>query len=169
MRFLANLFLVALFSLFTPLASAESALEVHSFTLNNRVHVKIIEAPFEQWRHEITLCNVTAEGRVKFVETYICKIDGMNLYGAGEYPEPITELKAIIINIKGKSYKLDISQMYNAWGYSHDKPDLYWSVYCNNKSCFVKGKFSSNTGSFIAKWKIFNDKSKRILIREDVP
>jgi len=147
-------------------ASAEDAQRSYSYTLSNGVQVTIIEEPFNPSQHKITLCHEKNDDGEIADKTYICKIDGLPFYGVGESREPSTELKAINVTVRGHLYKLNTSQMYNAWGDSR-KPDDYLRVTCHKKLCSVKGLFSDATGAFAVEWRILNGESKRILITGD--
>ena len=165
-KLISSLALLMTLTLLMRFASAEDAQREYSYILNNGVHVTVIEEPFNPSRHKITHCYEKSDSDEITDQSFICKIDGLSFYGVGEAPEPSTELKTIIVTIDGRLYRLNTSQMYNAWG-DFRLPDDYLWVTCHKQSCSVKGLFSDATGAFAAEWKIQNGKSKRVLITGD--
>lgn len=167
MKLLPNLTLGIVLILIMPSAFSENTQTKYSYTLKDGVQLTIIEESFNLNRHKVTTCHEKTDTGEITDKTYVCKIDGLPFYGVGESPEPSTELDAINVLIRGRLYKLNTSQMYNAWGNFRSVPDNSIWVTCRKKSCSVKGIFSDATGIFAAEWRIQNGKSKRKLITAD--
>jgi hypothetical protein len=120
--------------------------------------VTIEEATFNPEGHEIINC----EG-----SDYPCTIDDIFPFGtANSFPR--TYLKKLSLSIADKTYNLDTSGMYNAWG---NRPlefkgkIKYLGAHCYDKDhCSLRGLFSDAAGSFVAEWVIVNGKSTRTVI-----
>src|ERR1700733_11301338 len=77
-----------------------------AFTLPSGVHVEIIEAPFQKGQFNISGCSNDGNA---------CRINGHVPSGSG-FSLPKTYVKAITVSYQGRSYSLDASDMYDAWG-----------------------------------------------------
>jgi len=117
--------------------------------LGNGISVEILEVPFNTKKHQITEC-LGYKGSVCLINNTIpFGIDG-NL--------PKMELRYIKIKIKDKTYQLETSNMYDAWGsrpIKHESGIEYFSVVCtDSESCDARGTFSDGAGSFVGEWQI---------------
>jgi hypothetical protein len=95
-----SIFLIVFFSS-TTLASDEKRYE-----LDGGIVVTIEEAQFTPEQHDIKNC---ASSKIP------CTIDGVFPFGTA-FNIPRTYLKRLTFSIKNKTYELDTSGMYNAWG-----------------------------------------------------
>ncbi len=115
---------------------------------------------FNPFRHKIDTC-------IEGDEKYICRIDGNEVFGIDRGLDlPTTELFSLKIQINGKRIPLDISGMFNpsfdvSLSTGEFKLEKVRDVY------FLQSYFSDGAGTYIAKWKISNHESKRILISND--
>ena len=112
-------------------------------TLPSGVAVRIVEAPFAASRD-------TA-----------CRINGRPVHwGNTDTPPPKTYVKSLTISFKGRSYALDASCMYNAWGRRPlEVPGVirYFGGKCSDaKNCAFRGIFADASETFVAEWRIRN-------------
>ena len=148
--------------LFMPLlVLADKKDKASTFTLPSGIRVKIVEAPFSESLFKVELCKKN-EGRV-------CLIDGKSPHGsAGSIP--LTYLKDLTVSYKNKSYILDTSNMFNAWGnrpLEFSGSIRYLGGFCyDEETCVVRGLFSDAGGSFAAEWAITGGISQRTVISE---
>jgi hypothetical protein len=137
-----------------------------SFTLPSGVQVRIVEAPFEASLFKVVGCS-TGESR--------CLINGQVPFGSGN-GLPRTYIKSITVSFKGRSYLLDSSQMFNAWGsrplaYPPPRAVRYFGGNCfDSANCQFRGVFSDAGGSFAAEWVIVGGAVVRTILtdRNDV-
>jgi len=68
----------------------------------------------------------------------------------------------------GRSYSLDVSQMYNAWGsrpLEYKGSVRYFGGSCENAlNCTLRGLFSDAAGAYVAEWQIVNGVSERTIL-----
>lgn len=120
-----------------------------AFMLPSGVHVEIVEAPFVKTRFTVSGCDNNDEG---------CLINGHVPFGS-DSRLPKTYVKSITVFYQGKSYSLDASNMYDAWG---DRPlemkgVRYFGGRCfDTSNCQFRGLFSDAAGSFVAEWMVVN-------------
>ncbi len=115
---------------------------VAAFTLPSGVAVRVVEAPFRVSRKSE------------------CRINGRRVpFGAGS-PLPKTYVKSITVSFQGRSYALDASCMYDAWGGRPlEVPGVvrYFGGKCfDAQNCQFRGLFSDASKSFVAEWHIVN-------------
>jgi hypothetical protein len=128
------------------------------FTLPSGVTIRIVEGPFNPAKHKIKGCTEAAGADG-------CFIDG-RFGSADELPK--TYVKSITATFGGRSYSLDVSQMYNAWG---GRPlevkgvVRYFGGSCSDPmNCTLRGLFSDAAGSYVAEWQIANGISARTIL-----
>ena len=134
--------------------------ETSEYKINDKIHIKVIEKPFDPSQHKIEMCTGS---------DFPCKIDGIFPYGTA-FALPSVQLTELIVTINNHSISLNTSGMYDAWGNREieNEGHKYLSVKQIEKDTYsVKGIFSDGAGTFVAEWKITNNKSQRILISAD--
>lgn len=140
-------------------ASAVGADSVASFKLASGHKVTIIEAPF-------------AESGLKYSESAPCLVNGHIPFGT-DCSIPTTYVKRISIVIRGQTFQLESSHMFNAWGMRHlttykGKPVTYFIGTCpSKKHCIFRGLFSDGAGSFVAEWQVFQGATTRTVLSSD--
>jgi hypothetical protein len=144
--------------LFTPCCNS-STIEIKSeFILPNGANISIVENVFDATKHRIEKC------RGNSID--ICYIDGREPFGVlSEIPR--TFLKNITVNYQGEVYRLDSSNMYNAWGdrLKHALYPYYFWGDCKDKyNCTFRGLFADAAAAFNVEWKIINGKSTRTVL-----
>jgi hypothetical protein len=152
--------LIAVVALVLRSSTASSADTTASFTLRSGVAVRIVEAPFNASQFKIQSCSDQEPA---------CLINGRVPFGnAFELPE--TYVKSITVSCKGRSYSLDATQMYDAWG---SRPlevkgvIRYFGGSCSDaKNGRFRGTFSDAAGSFVAEWLIVNGVSIRTVLTD---
>lgn len=130
------------------------------FTLPSKVRVKIVESAFGKSSADIVGCT-TEDGE--------CRIDGHVPFGIG-FGLPKTYVKAITVSYEGRSFNLDSSDMYNAWG---DRPFevkgviRYFGGSCADpKNCQFRGLFGDGAASFVAEWRVVDGLSVRTVLTD---
>lgn len=119
------------------------------FSIPGGVRVEIVESLFDKDLFQITGCENNGKG---------CKINGHIPFGS-DLGIPKTYVKSIVVSCKGRSYLLDSSDMYNAWGNRpvELKGVRYFGGSCyDENNCQFRGLFSDGAGSFVSEWKIVN-------------
>jgi hypothetical protein len=101
MKGMTKTFIFCLVSLFSVAACASS-----TFTLPSGVRVDITESVFQRSQFKVQGCG---DG-----DRY-CRINGRIPFGDA-FGLPKTYVKAITVSYMGKTYSLDVSDMYDAWG-----------------------------------------------------
>jgi hypothetical protein len=129
-----------------------------SFTLPSGVTVTITEAPFNKAKFTISGC---------FARAGACLINGHIPFGF-DNALPETYVKSITVSFKGRSYALDASDMYDAWGkrpLEHKGVVRYFGGKCNELNlCRFRGLFSDAAGSFVAEWYVEDGKAFRTVL-----
>lgn len=131
-----------------------------SFTLPSGVAIKIVEAPFRGDLFKISGCNENKG---------FCRINGRTPYGTS-FELPKTYVKGIYATYRGRSYSLDTSDMYDAWG----KRPLevrgvirYFGGSCFDvANCQFRGIFSDGAGSFVAEWRVVGGRAHRTVLTD---
>jgi hypothetical protein len=121
-----------------------------TFTLPSGVIVRIVEAPFTASRFKVRRCADQDQDAT-------CRINGGVPFGAaGGLPK--TYVRSITIMWMGQSYRLNVSDMYDAWG---SRPlevkgvIRYFGGQCfDSQNCQFRGIFSDAAGAFVAEWVI---------------
>ncbi|MDA8078292.1 MAG: hypothetical protein M0Z79_05070 [Nitrospiraceae bacterium] len=156
---MSNVYLSFLLSLviFTAPAFADMT---STFALPSGVEVKIIEAPFQKSLFRIEGCS----GRES-----VCRINGRAPAGVA-FGLPKTYVKSITVSFRGRSYSLDASSMYNAWGsrpLEYKGKIRYFGGKCfDDKNCQFRGLFSDGAGTFVAEWRVVNGLSVRTVLTD---
>jgi hypothetical protein len=154
-----NIFVIIVVSIiiFAPQAIADTT---STFTLPSGVEVKIIEAPFQKALFKVEGCS---EGDL------VCRINSHAPAGIA-FGLPKTYVKSITVSFQGRSYSLDVSDMYNAWGsrpLEHEGKIRYFGGKCfNSKNCQFRGLFSDAAGTFVAEWRIVNELPIRTVLTD---
>jgi len=121
-----------------------------TFTLPSGVKINIVESIFQKSLFKIEGCTEHSSS---------CRINGQIPFGVA-FNLPKTYVKSITISYRGKSYLLDVSNMYNAWGSRPlEYPGVirYFGGKCSDtKNCQFRGLFSDAAGSFVAEWQIID-------------
>ncbi len=126
-------------------------------SLPSGVQVTIVEAPFAPSRNRIQGCNKDGGP---------CLINGRPPFGVS-IGLPAFYVKSIRVSYEGRSYSLDTTNMYNAWG---DRPlnrgnVRYLGGRCDGPGyCTIRGIFSDGGGAFVAQWAIYEGVSMRTVI-----
>jgi hypothetical protein len=141
--------------------SVASAAEPLEFTFDGGVTVQIVEKPFSASKHDIGFC--------KSDMPCPCKVDGKWPFGTPPCELPNNKLEKLVVKIWGKAYRLNTTNMFNA--FEGRGPELngveLFTVSCKGASCVVKGAFSDGAGGYVAEWKIQDGKAKRTLLSAD--
>ena len=119
-----------------------------TFDLGNGLKISIEEKKFDPSEWDITYCPNTK---------FICLINGKVPYGVDNVV-PSSYLSKLTATVNSKSYQLDTTNMFNAWGerpLEHPGAIKYFSGTCENpKWCIFRGIFSDAAGTFIAEWQV---------------
>lgn len=147
--------IILIFIIFTTSATADLT---STFVLPSGVDIKIIEAPFQRNLFQVEGC---------LEQNTICRINGHVPFGTA-FGLPKTYIKSIIISFQERSYALDVSDMFDAWG---NRPFeirgviRYFGGKCfDSKNCQFRGLFSDAAGAFVAEWRIVNGMSIRTVL-----
>lgn len=149
-------YIVAVLALCSPFwVLAES---VSSFTLPSSVNVTIIEAVFDKKNADIEYCSSGGS---------ICRINGGIPFGV-DANIPENYVKKITVVFQDRSYVLDATGMYNAWGGRPlEYPGIirYFGGRCFDElNCHFRGVFSDAAGSFAAEWIVVEGFSFRTVL-----
>ena len=99
-------------------------------------------------------------------------VNGTTPFGEGGNPRavPYSYLAKLTLRVQGKTYNLDTTNMYNAWG---DRPlknsdgQKYMAAHCYNPdTCTLRGIFSGQGGLYVAEWGIQNGKPFRSMLSD---
>jgi hypothetical protein len=167
MKIAASLVIVGLGLGVNALFAAESTAV---FTLPSGVAIRIVEAPFDPAGHRVKGCGTSPVNRNAVVT---CLIDGLPVFGS-DSQLPDTYVKSITASFKGRSYALDTSQMYNAWGKRPLEMKVkgvgtmrYFGGSCRDAlNCILRGLFSDAAGSYIAEWQIIDGTAVRTALTD---
>jgi hypothetical protein len=140
--------------------SAQGAESHATFTLPSGVRVEITEANFEGSGFATSGCSGQGEE---------CRINGSVPFGSAQRI-PKTYVKAITVSYENKSYSLDASNMYDAWGtrsLEHKGIVRYFGGKCfNQDNCHFRGLFSDAAGSFVAEWQVVDGLPIRTILTD---
>ena len=141
--------------------SAVSAAGPREFTLDGMVAVEVVEKPFVASSHHIGYC----ESDVRCP----CKVDGRWPFGTPPCELPSSKLEKLVVKISGKAYRLETTNMFNAFEGRELELDgtKLFTVSCKGTKCVVKGAFSDGAGGYVAEWTIQHGKAKRTLLSAD--
>lgn len=129
------------------------------FTLPSGVRIEITETPFDQAPFKVSGCNGNSS---------VCIINDHIPFGT-DSTLPKTYTKSIVASYQGKSYSLNSSDMYNAWGTRplELKGIRYFGGKCFDvMNCKFRGLFSDAAGSFVAEWMIVNGTPIRTVLTD---
>jgi len=128
--------------------SVSAADTVATFTLPSGVSIQIVEARFDRAKNPVHGCTGMS---------HECLINGRVPFGC-DNDVPATYVKSITASFKGKSYALESSQMFNAWGerpLSVPGQVRYFGGSCrDSESCVFRGLFADGAGTFVAEWQV---------------
>ena len=154
-----NIFVTTIFCFFAIVIRADADTTT-TFTIPSGVEVKIVEATFKKSLFKVEGC---------LDKDSVCRINGRTPFGTS-FGLPKTYLRKLSILFKGKSYLLDVSNMYNAWGsrpLEYPGKVRYFGGKCFDiNNCQFRGLFSDAAGSFVAEWRIVNGKQLRTVLTD---
>ena len=150
-------FILILTGCFTTPAFASSPV---TFTLPSGVKVALDERAFVKSQFKVHGCSG------KELE---CRINGRIPFGS-DLDLPKTYVKSIKVSFQGKTYSLNSTDMYNAWGgrpLEHPGSIRYFGGKCfDSQTCRFRGVFSDAAGSFVAEWRVANGVSTRTVLTD---
>jgi hypothetical protein len=131
-----------------------------TFSLPSGVRVTIVEFPFGTDSFRVSGCGSDVQP---------CLINGRIPFGIA-YGLPKTYVKSITVAYRNKSYLLNSSDMFNAWG---NRPLAvkgairYFGGGCvDSKNCQFRGIFSDGAGTFVAEWRIVDGTEFRDILTD---
>jgi hypothetical protein len=152
-----NIFSIVVLS-FVIFATPAIADTTSTFTLPSGVEVKIVEATFQKSLFKVEGCSDRDS---------VCRINGHVPVGSA-FGLPKTYVKSITISFQGRSYSLDVSDMYDAWGsrpLEYRGKIRYFGGKCfDSKNCQFRGIFSDAAGAFVAEWRVVNEMPIRTVL-----
>ena len=107
------------------------------------INVTIVETDFSEEQADIDRCLQNSRR--------ICSIDGRIPYGV-VFDSPATMVKSITVVVNGRTYYLDVSDMYNAWNNGKQPEDRYFTAHCYPGYCKFRGIFGDDVEAYIAEW-----------------
>lgn len=119
-----------------------------TFSLPSGVTVRITEAPFDKTLFKISGCTTASKA---------CFINGRVPMGLQGGTLPQTYVKSISVSYRGRSYSLQVSDMYDAWGQRplEYKGIRYFGGKCfDAKNCQFRGLFSDAAAGYSAEWRV---------------
>ena len=144
--------------LLLAISTAAQSEGVKEFDLGKGITVRIEEAVFSPNNHKIENC----EG-----SDIPCTIDGIFPFGTA-FNMPKTYVKLLSLSIGSKTYKLDTTGMYNAWGnrpLEYKGTIKYLGAHCyDENNCALRGLFSDAAGTFVCEWVVINGHPFRTVI-----
>ena len=147
-----------LFFLLLAMPAVAKSEDIKEFNLGKGITVQIEEAIFIPKNHKIENCNGSKTP---------CSIDGMLPFGTTS-KMPKTYVKLLSLSVGSKTYRLDTSGMYNAWGnrpLEYKGTIKYLGAHCyDENNCALRGLFSDAAGAFVCEWVIINGHSFRTVI-----
>jgi hypothetical protein len=117
----------------------------------------ITERSFDAWQAKVENCR---EG------SGICRINGGIPFGVGA-GMPKTVLVKMSLTVEGRTYDLDVSNMYNAWGRRHDGAgdSRHLAATCyDRENCVVRGIFSDAASAYVAEWAVVDGRTSRTML-----
>jgi hypothetical protein len=134
-----------------------------SLTLPSNVTILIEEAPFDTTSHTVKGCGTSMSAGTKS-----CLIAGQPVFGSADQL-PKTYVIGITASFAGRDYKLDVSQMYDAWGRRPLEVNgvRYFGGSCADaRDCTLRGLFSDAAGAYVAEWQIVGGVSVRTVLTD---
>ncbi|HTG02060.1 MAG TPA: hypothetical protein VK654_15875 [Nitrospirota bacterium] len=117
--------------------------------------VTIVEKAFDPLQAKVETCQGGAG---------ICRINGAIAFGVAS-GMPKTFLAKVVVDISGRTYQLDASGMYNAWGRKTGDAAQSLSAHCFDPfNCIVRGLFSEAAGAYVAEWAIVDGRTARTML-----
>ena len=107
------------------------------------INVTIVETDFSEEQSDIDRCLQNSRR--------ICSIDGRIPYGV-VFDPPATMVKSITVVVNGRTYYLDVSDMYNAWSDNKNPEGRYFSAHCYPGYCKFRGIFGYGVEAYIVEW-----------------
>ena len=142
-------------AVFTSVASADSSV---NFKLPSGVAVEIVERPFVKSQFKVDGCSSQA---------LKCLVNGRIPFGT-DLELPKTYVKSIKASFQGKTYLLNSTDMYNAWGtrpLEYPGSIRYFGGRCfDSQNCQLRGVFSDAAGSFVAEWQVVSGVPTRTVL-----
>jgi hypothetical protein len=149
------LFLATLIAVSLTARGADTAAR---FTLPSGVAITIVEAPFSEAHYPVSCSK----------DRRPCLINGRVPFGAIE--APTTYVKRITATFEKRTFVLDSTDMYDAWG---NRPleqtgvIRYFGGRCyDRESCTFRGIFSDGAGTFVAEWVVVNGRAYRSVVTD---
>ena len=131
-----------------------------TFTIPSGVKVELDERAFMKSQFKVHGCTGKEPE---------CRINGRIPFGS-DLDLPKTYLKSIKVSFQGRTYSLESTDMYNAWGsrpLEHPGSIRYFGGKCiDSQTCRFRGVFSDAAGSFVAEWRIANGVSMRTVLTD---
>ena len=149
---------LALFSVLVP--ATASADTTATFELPSGVSVRIVEAAFRASQFKVEGCSE---------QDSACLINGRIPFGTA-FGLPKTYVKSITVSFGARSYSLNVSDMYDAWGAR--PPEWkgvirYFGGRCfDSKNCRFRGLFSDAAGTFVAEWSVVSGAPVRTILTD---
>jgi len=119
--------------------------------------VMITERSFDAWQAKVENCR---EG------SGICRINGGIPFGVGA-GIPKTVLAKLSLTVEGRTYDLDVSNMYNALGRRPDGAAVsrHMAAACyDRENCVVRGIFSDAASAYVAEWAVVDGRTSRTML-----
>jgi hypothetical protein len=137
------------------------AADKHSaFTLPSGVKVEIVEGDFTDSGFAASECNG---------QSAKCRINGHIPFG-NALTIPKSYVKKLDVSYSDRSYSLDVSNMYNAWGgrpLESRQAVRYFGGRCDDQeNCRFRGLFSDAAGAFAAEWVVMGGLSARTVLTD---
>lgn len=140
-----------------PALAAENE-SVATIELGKNIKASLTERAFYPGQAKIETCS-SGSG--------ICGINGGIPFGIAS-GMPKTFLSKLTVSVEQKTYTLDTSNMYDAWGkrpiegkgaVRHLAASCYGPL-----NCIVRGIFSDGTGAYVAEWAIVDGRASRTML-----
>jgi hypothetical protein len=143
----------------SALAIAGERPHLAEFTLPSKVRVRIVEANFSARNFEVTGCGENSA---------TCFIDSRIPFGVVDRL-PRRFIEKLEVSYEGRTYALDASDMYDAWG--DRKPSVngvrYFGGACADAdNCEFRGVFSDGAASFAAEWRVVGGRASRTVLTD---
>jgi len=129
------------------------------FVLPGGARVEIAEAPFEPKLNRIEGCGKDDE---------LCLINGRPPFGVS-FGLPKTYVQGITVSFMGRSYQLDVTDMYDAWGERSSKRGerRWFGGQCYKSSfCVFRGVFGDGGDTYVAEWSVYRGVVSRTVITD---
>jgi hypothetical protein len=151
-----------LFLFATLLVGSQGWSATDTIIVHDSIKVIINEAAFDSSSAHMQFCK-------SGTQRVVCRINGGSVYGA-DLDLPKTYVKSIVLKVGKKSYNLDCSYMYNAWGKrSNDKKMKYLGAhFYDSDNGAVRAIFSDAGCSFVAQWQVSGGIPFRDVLTSDI-